>query len=121
MLSVHEGNLELKIRKDGTKYMKTVKLCPRCGCIDPVLEIEYDPDSKEETVNGAPLHIIKRVLNRLKEETGYGIPSEIEESERSEITEPCERPPEADFSETPRNGHKITDNGYDGGRYSPQS
>ena len=101
--------------------MKKVKLCPRCGCIDPVLEIEYDPDSKEETVNGAPLHIIKRVLNRLKEETGYGIPSEIEESERSEITESCERPPEADFSETPRNGHKITDNGYDGGRYSPQS
>ena len=100
--------------------MKKVKLCPRCGCIDPVLEIEYDPDSKEETVNGAPLHIIKRVLNRLKEETGYGIPSEIEESERSEITEPCERPPEADFSRTPRNGHQVSNNGDDGRRYSPQ-
>ena len=100
--------------------MKKVKLCPRCGCIDPALEIEYDPDSKEETVNGAPLHIIKRVLNRLKEETGYGIPSEIEESERSEITEPCERPPEADFSDTPRNGYKIPDDGDDRRRYSPQ-
>ena len=100
--------------------MKTVKLCPRCGCMDPVLELEYDPESQEEKVNGAPMHIITRVMKRLKEEYGYGIPSEIEESEGTEITEPCERPPEADFSRTPRNGHQVSNNGYDRGRYSPQ-
>lgn len=119
---MHAGKSAVKIRKDGTKYMKTVKLCPRCGCIDPALELKYDEESEEKySINGAPLHIITKIMKQLKEEYGYGISDKVEESQGEEVTESCEGPVKADFSETPRNGYKISDHGDDRGGYSPQS
>tara|TARA_Y100000310_G_C20071469_1_gene529609 strand:+ start:39 stop:407 length:369 start_codon:yes stop_codon:yes gene_type:complete len=103
---------------------KTVKICPECGSVEPQVELPYEHSKSEITIspdNNTPHHIITRVLTRLKKEYGYGIPSKIEESKGTEAAEPCERPPEADFSTTPRNGHKIPDNGNDWGRYSTQS
>ena len=94
------------------------RICSECGSVKTKPELV--PEQPEIT-EGTPHHIIKRVLNRLKEEYGYGIPSEIEESEGTEVAEFSERPLEADFSRTPRNGYKIPDYGNDRRGYSPQS